>query len=113
MNGYYEDLIARLRSETDTLSVALLHEAADALEEKIQTEKELRAALDDLINGQPSEERLFSATVAVKVEMDDVREMVDEIKDLQTYKLSANDDLVLISRSAVADILLAHVTIEA
>ena len=45
MNGYYEDLIARLRSETDTLSVALLHEAADAIEEKIQKLRQRKSML--------------------------------------------------------------------
>lgn len=47
--------------------------------------------------------------IPITVEFDDVWEMVDEIKALQTYKLSEDDDMLLVDREDVADILKKHV----
>lgn len=47
--------------------------------------------------------------IPITVEFDDVWKMVDEIKSLQTYKLSEDDDMLLVDREDVADILARHV----
>ena len=104
MNGYYEDLVARLRN--DPMSITLMHEAASALEEKIQTEKELRAALEDL-SGKPF------ATVTVRADIDNFKALITEIGKLQKYKLFQDDDMVLISIDKVLELLQAHLTTKA
>jgi len=47
--------------------------------------------------------------IPITVEFDGMWEMVNEIKALQTYKLSENDDMLLVDRDDVADILKKHV----
>ena len=101
MNDYYEDLIARLR--TEEMSITLMHEAADALEEKIQTEKELRAAL----------ENRSLATVTIEADIDNIKGVIDEIGKLQKYKFYPEDRIVLVSVDEVLEILQAHITTKA
>lgn len=48
-------------------------------------------------------------TLKIHVELDEIETIIDEIKSLQTYKLSEKDEMLLVSREAVAEILAKHV----
>ena len=48
-------------------------------------------------------------TITVYVELDEIETIIDEIKSLQTYKLSEKDEMLLVSREAVTEILAKHV----
>lgn len=48
-------------------------------------------------------------TLTVHVELDEIETIIDEIKSLQTYRLSEKDEMLLVSRADVADILARHV----
>lgn len=47
--------------------------------------------------------------IPVKVYFDDVQGMVDEVKRLQTYKLSEGDDMVLVDLDDVVSIMVNHI----
>lgn len=47
--------------------------------------------------------------IPVVVDIDAVEELVEELKHLQTYKLDAGDDLILVDRDAVVEIFAMHV----
>ena len=47
--------------------------------------------------------------IKVKVELDGIDEILQELQELQTYKLFETDEMLLVSRSDVADILARHV----
>ena len=46
---------------------------------------------------------------SIKVDFDDIQDMIDEIKRLQTYKLFEGDDMVLLDLDAVVAIMANHV----
>ena len=46
---------------------------------------------------------------SIKVDFDDIQDMIDEIKRLQTYKLFEGDDMVLVDLDAVVAIMANHV----
>lgn len=47
--------------------------------------------------------------IKVKVELDGIDEILQELQELQTYKLFETDEMLLVSRADVADILTRHV----
>ncbi len=47
--------------------------------------------------------------IPIKVDFDDIQDMVDEIKRLQTYKLFEGDDMVLVDLNAVVAIIVNHI----
>lgn len=47
--------------------------------------------------------------IPVKVDLNGIDSIVDEIKCLQTYRLSEGDDMVLVSLDDVAEILINHI----
>lgn len=47
--------------------------------------------------------------IPIVVDIDAVAELIDELKDLQTYKLSASDDIILVSGDEVVKIFTNHV----
>ena len=47
--------------------------------------------------------------IPVEVDLNGIDDIVDEIKSLQTYKLSEGDDMDLVSRDDVAEILINHI----
>ncbi len=46
--------------------------------------------------------------VDVKCDFDDIQQIIDEVKCLQTYKLFEGDDMILINRADLVDILVKH-----
>ena len=51
-------------------------------------------------------------SITVKCDFDDIQQIVDEIKELQTYKLFEDDDMILINRAELVKILLKHLRTE-
>ena len=51
--------------------------------------------------------KLPPLSVAVRIE--GIEEIIDEIKALQTFKLFENDDMILVDRAEVAEILQKHI----
>ena len=47
--------------------------------------------------------------IKIKVELDGIDEIIQELQELQTYKLFETDEMLLVSRADVADILTRHV----
>ena len=47
--------------------------------------------------------------IPVKADFDDIQDMIDEIKRLQTYKLFEGDDMVLVDIDAVVAIMVNHI----
>ena len=47
--------------------------------------------------------------IKIKVELDGIDEILQELQELQTYKLFETDEMLLVSRADVADILARHV----
>ena len=47
--------------------------------------------------------------IPVKADFDNIQDMVDEIKKLQTYKLFEGDDMVLVNLDAVVAVMTNHV----
>ena len=47
--------------------------------------------------------------IPVDVDLNGIDGLVDEIKCLQTYKLAEGDDMILVSRDDVAEILINHI----
>ena len=47
--------------------------------------------------------------IKVKVELDGIDEILQELQELQTYKLFETDEMLLVSRADVAEILARHV----
>lgn len=47
--------------------------------------------------------------IPVKADFDDIQDMIDEIKRLQTYKLFEGDDMVLVDLDAVVAVMANHV----
>ena len=47
--------------------------------------------------------------IPIVVDIDAVAELIEELKDLQTYKLGVGDDLILVSRDEVVEIFANHV----
>jgi hypothetical protein len=47
--------------------------------------------------------------VPIKVDIDDVTELIHDLQCLQTYKLGADDTMVLVSLDAVADVFADHI----
>ena len=47
--------------------------------------------------------------IPIEVKLDDFKAVIEEIKNLQTYKLYEDDDMVLVDRGKVADVLANHV----
>lgn len=47
--------------------------------------------------------------IKVKMELDGIDEILQELQELQTYKLFETDEMLLVSRADVADILARHV----
>ena len=47
--------------------------------------------------------------IKIKVEIDGIDELIQELQELQTYKLFETNDMVLVNRADVADILARHV----
>lgn len=52
------------------------------------------------------------ANIVVKCDFDNIQQIIDEVKGLQTYKLSENDDMILIDRAELVDILAKHLRTE-
>lgn len=50
--------------------------------------------------------------ITVKCDFDDIQQIVDEVKGLQTYKLFEGDDMILINRAELVEILLKHLRTE-
>lgn len=51
-------------------------------------------------------------SITVKCDFDNIQQIVDEIKELQTYKLFEDDDMILINRAELVKILLKHLRTE-
>jgi hypothetical protein len=47
--------------------------------------------------------------VPIKVDIDDVTELIHDLQCLQTYKLGVNETTVLVSLDAVADVFADHI----
>lgn len=47
--------------------------------------------------------------IKIKVELDGIDEIIQELQELQTYKLFETDEMLLVSRADVAEILARHV----
>lgn len=47
--------------------------------------------------------------IKIKVELVGIDEILQELQELQTYKLFETDEMLLVSRADVADILARHV----
>ena len=47
--------------------------------------------------------------IKINVELDGIDEILQELQELQTYKLFETDEMLLVSRADVADILARHV----
>ena len=47
-----------------------------------------------------------------KVDLDDIQNIIDEIKGLQTYKLAEDDKMILIERAALVEILQRHLRVK-
>ena len=47
--------------------------------------------------------------IPVVVDIDAVAELIEELKDLQTYKLGVGDDIILVDRDEVVEIFKNHV----
>lgn len=50
--------------------------------------------------------------ITVKCDFDDIQQIIDEVKGLQTYKLFEDDDMILINRAELVDILVKHLRTE-
>ena len=50
--------------------------------------------------------------IPIEVKFDDFKAVIEEIKNLQTYKLSEDDDMVLVDLDKVADILSSHIEVK-
>lgn len=50
--------------------------------------------------------------ITVKCDFDDIQQIIDEVKELQTYKLFEGDDMILINRAELVEILLKHLRTE-
>ena len=50
--------------------------------------------------------------ITVKCDFDDIQQIIDEVKSLQTYKLFEDDDMILIDRAELVDILVKHLRTE-
>lgn len=51
-------------------------------------------------------------SITVKCDFDDIQQIIDEVKELQTYKLFEDDDMILISRAELVKILLKYLRTE-
>lgn len=51
-------------------------------------------------------------SITVKCDFDDIQQIIDEVKCLQTYKLFEGDDMILIDRAELVDILIKHLRTE-
>lgn len=51
-------------------------------------------------------------SITVKCDFDNIQQIIDEVKDLQTYKLFEGDDMILINRAELVDILVKHLRTE-
>ncbi len=47
--------------------------------------------------------------IPIKVELKGIDELIEELKALQTYKLSEDDDMLLVSLDDVAEVFANHV----
>lgn len=47
--------------------------------------------------------------IPIVVDIDAVEELLEELKRLQTYKLGAGDDLILVDRDDVVEIITMHI----
>lgn len=54
----------------------------------------------------------MAGLIKIKVDVDIDDSVIDEIKALQTYKLSEDSDMLLVDRAEVAEILARHVKAE-
>lgn len=50
--------------------------------------------------------------ITVKCDFDDIQQIIDEVKGLQTYKLFEDDDMILINRAELVGILVKHLRTE-
>ena len=48
----------------------------------------------------------------ITISFDNIKAIIEEIENLQTYKLFENDDMILIDRTELVDILSKHVETE-
>lgn len=51
-------------------------------------------------------------SVTINASFDSIIEIADEISKLQTYKMSEYDDMLLVSRDEVCEVLKRHVVVE-
>jgi len=66
--------------------------------------------VDDMPSAQPEQKNQKTAlSVQVKVDFDDMKALLEDIGNLQTYKLSEGDDMVLADIEDIKCILAKHV----
>lgn len=51
-------------------------------------------------------------SITINANFDDILEIVKEISELQTYKLFPDDDMLLVERDDVVEVLKRHVVTE-
>ncbi len=55
---------------------------------------------------------MTNLSLTINAEFDNVLEIANEIAELQTYKLFPDDDMLLVSRDEVVEVLKRHVVTE-
>ena len=95
----YEELESNNFTDTNPISMMTVATIANCIEEIV-----------NLPSAEPEQKnRKTALSVQVKVEFDDMKALLEDIGNLQTYKLFEGDDMVLVNIKDIKDILTKYV----